>query len=288
MHYHPRATVLTSVEFDHADIYRDLDHVRGAFDRYLGDLSKRAALLYSDSDDNVLDLVRHASCRRFSYGRNQASHWRLGDIEISAERTHFTVRKEGQRYGKFATRLIGEHNLMNALAAIGVADDLGLEPEAIRKGLAVFSGVRRRQEVRGVKSGVTVIDDFAHHPTAVRETVRAVKSFYPQRRLWAVFEPRTNSSMRKVFQDLYPLCFHGADMVCIREPAMLHKIPADERFSSRQLVRDLAARGHRAHFFTDTDAILTFLEQRLESRDVVLIMSNGGFDNIHARLLERL
>ncbi|MGD8758457.1 MAG: cyanophycin synthetase, partial [Deltaproteobacteria bacterium] len=166
--------------------------------------------------------------------------------------------------------------------------DLRLPADVISHALETFEGIKRRQEVRGIKSGIMVIDDFAHHPTEVRETLAAARSFYPNKRLVAVFEPRTNSSRRKVFQDRYPDSFDTADLVCIRKPPLLEKIPVEERFSSKQLARDLIARGKEAHYFEDTDAIIEHLAAIGKAGDVVLIMSNGGFDNIHERLLERL
>jgi len=160
--------------------------------------------------------------------------------------------------------------------------------EAIARAFESFEGVKRRQEIRGEKSGITVMDDFAHHPTAVRETLRAVKPFYPNGRLIAVFEPRTNSSMRNIFQNIYPLSFDGADIICIRQPSLLDKIPLNERFSSQQLVNDLMKLGKDAHFFPDTDKIIDFLIKEAKSGDLILVMSNGGFDNIHERLLKSL
>jgi len=183
---------------------------------------------------------------------------------------------------------MGEHNLLNALSAIAVAHTLQIPKRVIADALESFQGVKRRQEVRGVKNGITVMDDFAHHPTAVRETIRAVKPFCRQGRLIAVFEPRTNSSMRKVFQKVYPSSFDQSDIVCVRQPPLLEKIPVEDRFSSRMLVDDLRQNGRAAFFFADTDAIIDFLVKEAKPGDIVLIMSNGGFDNIHARLLESL
>ena len=177
---------------------------------------------------------------------------------------------------------------MNALSTIAVADHLNIPPSVLGAALESFKGIRRRQEVRGRKHGITVMDDFAHHPTAVRETIAAVRPFYLQGRLIAVFEPRTNTSMRAVFQDVYPQCFDQADLICIRRPPLLKKIPEGQRFSSEKLVEDLNKRGKAARFFEETDAIIDFLVQEARSGDVVLIMSNGGFDNIHERLLKRL
>jgi UDP-N-acetylmuramate: L-alanyl-gamma-D-glutamyl-meso-diaminopimelate ligase len=184
--------------------------------------------------------------------------------------------------------LVGRHNLYNALAAIAVADDLGLATTEIGTALETFEGVKRRQQIRGRKNQITVMDDFAHHPTAVRETVAAVKSFHAPRRLIAVFEPRTNSSMRDIFQDVYPLSFDFADLICIRQPPLLKKIPVAERFSSQKLVADLKQRGKDAHYFADTESIIEFLVQHAVPGDLILVMSNGGFDNIHENLLDRL
>jgi UDP-N-acetylmuramate: L-alanyl-gamma-D-glutamyl-meso-diaminopimelate ligase len=184
--------------------------------------------------------------------------------------------------------MVGRHNLYNALAVIAIADDLGLSPTDIGAALETFEGVKRRQQIRGRKNQITVMDDFAHHPTAVRETIAAVKSFHAPRRLIAVFEPRTNSSMRNIFQDVYPLAFDFADLICIRQPPLLEKIPVAERFSSQKLVAELQQRGKDAHFFADTDAIVEFLIQHAVPGDLILVMSNGGFDNIHQKLLDRL
>ncbi|MDP4979337.1 MAG: hypothetical protein NWQ21_07770 [Desulfobacterales bacterium] len=169
-----------------------------------------------------------------------------------------------------------------------VADRLKIPLQIIAGALETFEGIKRRQEIRGEKRQITVIDDFAHHPTAVRETVRAVKSVHSNGRLIAVFEPRTNTSMRSIFQNEYPQSFEMADLICIRQPPLLKKIPAGQRFSSRKLVNDLKRRGKDAHYFPDTDAIIEFLSTTARPQDLILIMSNGGFDNIHERLLKAL
>ena len=288
MHYDPHVTILTSVEFDHADIFRDKDHVLTVFMDLVSGLNESSTLLSFDGDRNVERAVAAANCRVVGYGRTEESGWRLGKIDLQPPWSSFEVFKGGRLYRRFETMLVGEHNLLNALAAIAVADLLKIPIEAIQKALATFKGVRRRQEVRGIKNNIVVMDDFAHHPTAVRETVRAVKPFYPEGRLIAVFEPRTNTSMRDVFQDVYPDCFDAADLVCIRKPPLLKKIPEGQRFSSQKLVEDLKQRGKDAHYFESTDLIIGFLKITAISGDVILIMSNGGFDNIHERLLESL
>ncbi|MBN1932510.1 MAG: UDP-N-acetylmuramate:L-alanyl-gamma-D-glutamyl-meso-diaminopimelate ligase [Desulfobacterales bacterium] len=288
LHYNPFMAILTSVEFDHADIFQDLEHVRQTFNTFLSGISATSTLLAFDGDENVLDLLNDLQCRVVKYGRNTQTPWRLGDISVQPPWNFFEVLKADKIFKRFQTRLIGEHNLFNALAAIAVAENLDIPIDVITGALKTFQGIKRRQEIRGRKRGITVMDDFAHHPTAVRETIGAVKPFYPDGRIIAVFEPRTNSSMRDIFQNIYPLSFDSADLICIRKPPLLQKIPAGRRFSSEKLVTDLIDRGKDAHYFEDTPAIIDFLAQEAESGDLILVMSNGGFDNIHERLLEKL
>jgi UDP-N-acetylmuramate: L-alanyl-gamma-D-glutamyl-meso-diaminopimelate ligase len=288
MHFHPAIAVLTSVEFDHADIFRDLEHVKAIFSRFLKQLEPSSLLLAFDADENIRRIISSANCRVEFYGSDENSKWRLGEIQIDAPWSGFEVLRSGQPYDHFKTRMVGRHNLNNALAVVAIADELGLSTTEIGVALETFEGVKRRQQIRGCKNQITVMDDFAHHPTAVRETVAAVKSFHAPRRLIAVFEPRTNSSMRDIFQDVYPLCFDPADLICIRQPPLLEKIPIAERFSSQKLVADLKQRGKDAHFFADTDAIVEFLGRHAVPGDLILVMSNGGFDNIHQKLLDRL
>jgi len=288
LHYRPAVAILTSVEFDHADIFRDLAHVRSAFDNFIKGISPGSILLAVDDDSVVDGLVAKRACRVQRYGRRRLSDWCLGKVRRTPPWTVFEVQRKGKCYHTFKTRLMGDHNLLNALSAIAVAHCLKIPRETIADGLERFAGVKRRQEIRGVKRDIIVIDDFAHHPTAVRETIRAIKPFCGGGRLIAVFEPRTNSSMRRVFQNVYPDAFGGADLVCIRRPSRLEKILPGERFSSETLVADLNRRHIAAHFFADTDPIIDFLVAQARPQDVILIMSNGGFDNIHERLLEAL
>lgn len=288
LHYTPAAAVMTSVEFDHADIFRDLQHVKDTFQTFSAGLGKESLLAAYDADGNVSAVVKAAGCSVQRYGEQTASDWQLADVRVQPPLTRFAVRHKGRLFGRFKTHMTGKHNLLNTLAVIAVADHIGISADAIGRALETFEGIKRRQEVRGEVNGVTVMDDFAHHPTAVRETIQAVKPFYPDGRLIAVFEPRTNSSMRAVFQDVYPTVFDAADLVCIREPSLLHKIPEKERFSATRLVADIRKRGVPADYFTDTDGIIAFVAGEAAPGDIVLIMSNGGFDNIHRRLLESL
>lgn len=288
LHFTPSRAILTSVEFDHADIYKDLIQVKKAFSDFVALLPEDSLLVGYDQDPIVMELLSKACCWTSSYGVGDKSPWQVGNVAVKPPWTCFDVWKRGKKYETFKSRLIGRHNLMNALAVIAVADDLRIPADIIAKGLETFEGIRRRQEIRGEKKGVLVLDDFAHHPTAVKETLAAVRNFYGGKRIVAVFEPRTNSSMRKVFQGDYAESFDDADLVCIRKPPLLKKISTDERFSSEQLTQDLKARGKKAFYFPDTDAIIEYLGDSAKTGDVVLIMSNGGFDNIHERLLDAL
>jgi len=287
-HYDPEVAILTSVEFDHADIYKDLSAVKQAFGSLIHRMAPTSTLIPFDGEPNAAELARECGCRLLPYGHRSDSPWRLSRIESTPPWTRFEVLRDGRLFSAFSTRLMGRHNLENSLACIAAANAVGIPKAAMVAALKSFQGPRRRQEVRGVKRGVTVIDDFAHHPTAVRETLRAVRSFYPGGRLVAVFEPRTNTSMRRVFQAIYPRVFEDADQVLIRKPSRLDKIPPGERLSSETLVEDLKQRGMDARHFDDTDAVIRFLVETAESGDTILIMSNGGFDNIHERLLAAL
>ncbi len=288
LHFQPQMAVLTSVEFDHADIFHDLKHVKEIFSGFVSALPGSSLLLAFDGEQNVTEVIGRHHCRIERYGKKATSPWRLGFVSAEPPWTVFEVFKNNERFGRFKTKLFGEHNLLNALAVIAIADGLNIAVDAIAKALQTFEGIKRRQEIRGQKRQITVMDDFAHHPTAVRETVRAVKSVVSTGRLIAVFEPRTNTSMRSVFQKEYAGVFDPADIICIRKPPLLNKIPSGQQFSSEQLVADLKIRGKDAHYFPDTDAILDFLLITAKPGDLVLIMSNGGFDNIHQRLLENL
>jgi UDP-N-acetylmuramate: L-alanyl-gamma-D-glutamyl-meso-diaminopimelate ligase len=287
-HYQPQMAVLTSVEFDHADIYQDLEHVKDAFGRFISGLNGSSLLLAYDGDENIDTLIGRCSCRCERYGRKTDSSWRLGVISADPPWTAFEVFKNHQPLGRFRTKLFGEHNLTNALSIIALANHLTIPLSVMQAALESFEGIKRRQEILGQKRRITVMDDFAHHPTAVRETIRAVKSVAADSRLIAVFEPRTATSMRSIFQKDYAHAFDMADLICIRKPPAVRKIPAAEQFSSEQLVQDLKLQGKDAHYFADTDAIVNFLAAHAAPADVILIMSNGGFDNIHQRLLDRL
>ena len=288
LHFDPRVAILTSVEFDHADIFTDLAHVKSAFAGLLKKISPEALVVAWDDDPNIDDLLMGKDLPVCRYGQRAGSAWRIEDASVSPPWNCFDVSHKGKKFGKFRMSAPGAHNRLNALAAMAAAHEIGVSKDSMSAALETYEGVKRRQEVRGVKNNVTVIDDFAHHPTAVRETIRAVRPFYPEGRLIAVFEPRTNTSMRDVFQADYARAFDGADLICIRQPPLLKKIPADRRFSSEMLVADLSRKGKQALYFPDTESIIDFVVACAKPGDAVLVMSNGGFDNIHERLLQAL
>lgn len=288
MHYQPDLAVLTSVEFDHADIFDDLSHVRRIFKEFIANIPSQSRLVAYDNDMNIDDVLEHAACRIERYGTRSNSFWRIENRLVNDGKTLFRVHKQLHVLGEFKTNLLGRHNLLNILSVIALAHHLNIPAATLREGLMAFKGIKRRQEIRGEKRGITVMDDFAHHPTAVLETTQAVKGACKHGRLIAVFEPRTNTSMRQVFQAVYPHAFDAADLICVRKPPLLQKIPKEERFSSEQLVSDLNKLGKTAYYFEDTETIIDFLKKKAQSGDIILIMSNGGFENIHERLLEIL
>jgi UDP-N-acetylmuramate: L-alanyl-gamma-D-glutamyl-meso-diaminopimelate ligase len=288
LHYDPEIAILTGIEFDHADIFTDLAHVRRTFQSFLERMSAESLLLAFAGNTNTVELIKGLDCRLETYNLNAEADWRVNPLTAQLKRTSFEIYHDSRCLGTYHSSMAGEHNLLNTLAVIAAARHIGISDNTIAKALTTFKGIKRRQEIRGQKRNITVIDDFAHHPTAVEETIRAVKPLYPEGRLIAVFEPRTNSSMRKIFQDIYPQVFGQADLVCIREPSRLYKIPADNRFSAKQLVCDLNKKRIKSFYFADTDAIIAFLKKKAAPGDAILIMSNGGFDNIHEKLLKLL
>ncbi|MCF6187352.1 MAG: UDP-N-acetylmuramate:L-alanyl-gamma-D-glutamyl-meso-diaminopimelate ligase, partial [Desulfobulbaceae bacterium] len=213
--------------------------------------------------------------------------YRIADLQVDGLDTGFSVYKQGTKLGNFTLPLPGLHNGLNGTAVVALMDHLGFSVADIQNGLATFEGVKRRQQIRGEVNGITVIDDFAHHPTAVRETVRALRLAWPERRLIVVFEPRTNSSRRAIFQERYADSFDGSDLVVVREHVPLADVPSSEQFSSARLVQDLRSRHIDAHYFPDTETILEFLVDQARAGDIMAILSNGGFDDIHERLLSK-
>ncbi len=288
LHFNPQICVITGIEFDHADIYPSLEAVENAFRHLVKGLTPQATLLAGDRTASLEKIVAQAACKVERYGLGAATFWRSVQKVQQGRWQEFSLLRGNVPVGDFACPMLGKHNLENITAAAAAALKMGIPPEVIRAALEDFPGVARRQQVRGEKNGILVMDDFAHHPTAVKATIEAVAGAFPRRRLIAVFEPRTNSSRRKVFQQAYAGSFDAADMVCVRRPPAVESLDPAERFSAKTLARDLGARGIEARSFPDTDAIIEFLARLSQPGDIILVMSNGGFDNIHSRLLEAL
>jgi UDP-N-acetylmuramate: L-alanyl-gamma-D-glutamyl-meso-diaminopimelate ligase len=286
VHYRPEIAVLTSVEFDHADIYRDMDQYRSAFASFVSLIPAEGLLVACAEDPEVRKLASRADCRVVRYGLGAGEGWRASDIVVGEGGASFLLDVDGDRAGRIGVPLSGRHNVLNTLAALAVADHVGLPPGKASGLLGGFRGVARRMQVRGVAAGVTVIDDFAHHPTEVRETVHAARRRYPQSALVAVFEPRTNTSRRSFFQKRYVESFDGADRVVLVPPFDPAKIPEEDRFDSDRLVAALRDRGQDAELCANADRVVELLAGALEGGDVVLVMSNGAFDGIHEKLLQ--
>ena len=285
MHYRPRTAIVTAVEYDHADIYPSLEHVIAAFRAFVGLLPEGGTLLLGSDSRHAMALAAHTRTRVVTYGKE--GDYSLGRIEAApGGRVRFQVRRGAAQLHEFETSLYGEHNLWNAVAAIAVADGLGLSAEAIARGLYRFAGVGRRQELRGVAQGVRVIDDFAHHPTAVRETLHALRHHNERGRLIAIFEPRSATSRRNVFQEDYAEAFGSADEVVLMRPQV--ELPDGERLDVDRLAADLRARNQPARVAHGVDEIVEHVAGEAQPGDTVAVMSSGSFGGLVDRLLVRL
>jgi UDP-N-acetylmuramate: L-alanyl-gamma-D-glutamyl-meso-diaminopimelate ligase len=291
--YLPDVAVVTNIEFDHADIYPDLDAVRLAFKRFVALVPGRGLTLIGADSPDAAALLPLARSRVQTFGLSDRAFWRAADItQVAGEAatavvTRFRVIRDGTEVGEFSMGLVGEHNVRNALAAIAIGVEMGVAVDRLQDGLHGFLGVKRRLEVVGVERGITVYDDFAHHPTAVAETLRGVRRAMPRRRLWAVFEPRSASSCRRVFQRDFATALAGADRVVVAS-VFRSSLADDERLSEAALIADLQASGVNARHIPSVDEIVTTVAGEAEDGDLVVIMSNGGFGGIHRKLIEAL
>jgi UDP-N-acetylmuramate: L-alanyl-gamma-D-glutamyl-meso-diaminopimelate ligase len=288
LHYRPHIGIITSIEFDHADIFADFAAVFQAFQEFQAIVPESGWLVVNADDPHCRALLEGCAGRLLTYGESGNADWRLLDARYLEGRVEFTCKTpQGTRLNMVST-LPGRHNLLNTLAVIAVASLIGISTATVQEALLAFQGVKRRQEILGEAGGVLVIEDFAHHPTAVRETIQAMRCYYPKRRILALFEPRTNSSRRNVFQADYEAAFDAADVICIKQPAGLESIPAAERLDIPGLVAGIRKRNHCAYFFPQAEDLLAFCMEQCRSGDVALAMSNGSFDGLPQRLLEVL
>lgn len=283
LHYFPDALILTHVEFDHADIYADLAQVKTAFKRLVNLLPRRGRIVAYDRSENVTECVARAFCPVERYGFEPSSHWQITGFQPGST-SRWTLLRQGQHFATLALPMAGEHNALNATAAAALAAGQGIPASAIEEALPTFRSVKRRLEVRAEVRGITVIDDFAHHPTAIRETLRALRSAYPGRRLVCVLEPRSNTLRRNVFEGDLVDSLSAADEVVLAAVFKQESIPAEERLEPTRVVHALNRLGIPAQLLADADAIASTLATTLQEGDVIAILSNGGFGDIYTKL----
>jgi UDP-N-acetylmuramate: L-alanyl-gamma-D-glutamyl-meso-diaminopimelate ligase len=283
VHYLPELVIVNNIEFDHADIFHDLEEIKLSFRRLLNIVPQNGMVLLNGDDPNCVEVARECLAQILEIGFSPNCAQQIRDVAYSSEGSRFILGDD-----EFEVPLIGEFNVRNAAMAISASRFYGISLEKIRKALARFQGIARRQEVRGEARGVKVIDDFGHHPTAIRETLRALRHRYPGCRLWAVFEPRSNTTRRAVFQQELPDALKMADGVFISQVARLEQIPEAERLNPEAVVAAIAESGRPAFYEPDVAHIVERLVPLLKAQDIVAIFSNGGFDGIHGKLLEKL
>jgi UDP-N-acetylmuramate: L-alanyl-gamma-D-glutamyl-meso-diaminopimelate ligase len=287
--YLPDIVVIGNLEYDHADIYPDMEALRLAFRRLIALIPRSGRLILGADSPEARDLASLARCPVETVGLAPDADWRASEIRPEGHRMTFELTARGEQLGHVTLPLIGAHNVQNALAALAVGRAADLSAEEMIRGLKDFQGVRRRLELRGTEGGVSVFDDFAHHPTAIRETLKAVRWSYPDRRIWAIFEPRSATSCRRVFQDDFARAFAESDADEVVLAAVFRStLPENERLSIDQLVRDLQKSGRKARYVPTVAEIVELVRQEARDGDLVVIMSNGGFDGIHDKLLAAL
>jgi UDP-N-acetylmuramate: L-alanyl-gamma-D-glutamyl-meso-diaminopimelate ligase len=284
LHYFPDAVILTHVEFDHADIYPDLAAVKTAFKRLVNLVPRRGRVVAFDGSENVSECVARAFCAVERYGFQAESQWRVMDLRHEGAESRWTLLRAGEPFAELRLPIAGEHNALNATAAAALAAGQGVPVAAIAEALATFRSVKRRLEVRAEVNGVTIIDDFAHHPTAIRETLRALRTAYAGKRLWAVLEPRSNTLRRNVFEEALVDSLALADRSVLAAVFKSEAIPAAERLHPENVIAVLRARGFESAVYADADAIVAAIVPELRSGDVVAILSNGGFGGIYEKL----
>jgi UDP-N-acetylmuramate: L-alanyl-gamma-D-glutamyl-meso-diaminopimelate ligase len=284
LHYFPDALILTHVEFDHADIYANLDAVKTAFKRLVNLVPRRGLIVAYDGSPNVTDCLAPALCCVQRYGFSESADWQIRNLRHEDNLTRWEVWHGGVLWAELEMALAGEHNALNATAAAALAFGNGIPTESIQAALASFKSVKRRLEVRAVINGITLIDDFAHHPTAIRETLRALRAVYPNARLWAVLEPRSNTLRRKVLQADLVESLRLANRIVLSGVYQQQRIPDAERLHPEDVIESLHQLGAAAELHPGGDAIVAAIAPELQPGDVVVLLSNGAFDNIYEKL----
>lgn len=292
LHYAANTLMLNNIEFDHADIYENLDAIMAAFRAAVRSVPQGDSIVANGDDTNVMQLREHAAGRWITFGLDRACEYVATDIAYSPEGTAFTAWKDGREWHRFKTTLSGQHNVLNALGDAAIASLRGLSPEEIQKGFETFRGIKRRMEVRGVERGVTVIDDFGHHPTAVETTLRGARGRYPGQRLWALFEPRSISSSRKEFEEGYIAAFKNADRVVIgpvfHKDRYVKTYGIEKMMSVDNIVAKVSSGDRKAEHIDDIDELAKHVAAQAGEGDVIVIMSSGAFGGIHEKILTNL
>src|SRR5579864_2907832 len=288
LHYFPDAVILTSVEFDHADIYKDLDAVETAFKRLVNLVPRRGRIIAFDSGESLERCLARAFCPVERYGSAATSTWRIANLHLEPGRTTWSVARDGKPWAEFEYALAGEYNVWNATAAAAMASGCGISREEISAALKTFKSVKRRLEVRAKVNGITIIDDFAHHPTAIAGTLTALRSSYPGARLWAILEPRSNTMRRNVLQNELGKSLALADEVVVANAFKSEAIPEAERLDLAVVAAQIQKHGRRARMVPTVEGIVQLVAPELRPGDVVAILSNGGFGGIYEKLPERL
>ncbi len=283
IHYLPELVVVNNIEFDHADIFDDLDAIKLSFRRLLNIVPENGMVLINGDDANCIDVAENCRAQLVEVGFSPNAARHIRDVVYDPHGSQFTLLET-----RFTLQAVGEYNVRNAAMAISAAHFYGVPLDVIAKAVASFEGVKRRQEVRGEVRGITIIDDFGHHPTAIRETLRGLRHQYPGRRLWAIFEPRSNTTRRAIFQQELPAALAEADGAILAQVARIDQLAADNRLDPAKVVIDIAATGRPAFYEPDVTAIIARLKPLVQERDVIVILSNGGFGGIHERLLKEL
>lgn len=284
LHYFPDAVILTSVEFDHADIYKDLEAVETSFKRLVNLVPRRGRIIAFDTGDSVNRCLGRAFCPVERYGRASNSSWQIDNLRFGSDKTTWTLLHDGRPWAELEFPLAGEYNVWNASAAAAMAAGYGISAEVVASALRQFQSVKRRLEVKAEVNGITIIDDFAHHPTAIAETLKALRSRYAGRRLWAILEPRSNTLRRNVFQEELTKSLTLADEVVIANVFKSESIPEPERLDVAAVTSTLVQQGRRARVLADVDSIVRNCSPEMRPGDVIGILSNGGFGGIYEKL----
>ena len=287
-YYLPEILIVNNIEFDHADIYRDLDEITKAFRQLVNTVPTNGLILANGADPHVAPLLPDAPAPVQTFGLEETAFWRACDIQYGERGTRFNLLRDGEALGAFELPLIGEYNIRNALAALATAAHTGLAPDRLQPALARFAGVKRRQEEVGRVGDIILIDDFAHHPTAVAQTLAGLARAHPHRRLLAVFEPASATNARALFEDRYVDAFAPATAIVVAKVPRPERARSDEPFSPVRLVDRLAATGKTARYIPDTEAIADHLANAARPGDLIAFLSNGGFGGLQRKLLARL